>query len=72
MSISKFEVPIATLKQEFDDAVNVSRSLDDLKDAIDRFVAETNADPVPFVWTAKPKRVLAAIKRGKEKLEPIH
>jgi len=50
----------------------VFRSLDDLKDAIDRFVAETNADPVPFVWTAKPKRVLAAIKRGKEKLESIH
>src|SRR3990170_221921 len=43
----------------------VFRSLDDLKDAIDRFVAETNADPVPFVWTAKPKRVLAAIKRAK-------
>ena len=50
----------------------VFRSLDDLKNAIDRFVAETNADPMPFVWTAKPTRVLAAIKRGKEKLESIH
>lgn len=43
----------------------VFRSLDDLKDAIDRFVAETNADPKPFVWTAKPTRILAAIKRVK-------
>jgi hypothetical protein len=35
----------------------VFRSLDDLKAAIDRFVAETNADPKPFVWTAKPSRI---------------
>ena len=32
-------------------------------------VAETNADPKPFVWTADPKRVLAAVKRGKQTLE---
>jgi hypothetical protein len=50
----------------------VSRSVDDLKAAIDRFVAETNADPKPFVWSAKPNRVLAAVKRGKEKFESIH
>jgi transposase len=50
----------------------VFRSVDDLKAAIDRFVVETNADPKPFVWTAKPKCVLAAVKRGKEKLESIH
>jgi transposase len=50
----------------------VFRSVDDLKAAIDRFVAETNADPKPFVWTANPKRILAAVKRGKEKLESIH
>src|SRR2546422_240152 len=37
-----------------------------------RFVEETNSDPKPFVWTADPKRVLAAVKRGKEKLESIH
>ena len=47
----------------------VFRSLDDLKDAIDRFVAETNADPKPFAWTAKPTRILAAVKRGKQALE---
>jgi transposase len=50
----------------------VFRSLDDLKTAIDRFLAETNTNPKPFVWTAKPKRILAAVKRGKEKLESIH
>ncbi|MGI8570572.1 MAG: hypothetical protein ACR2KT_16765, partial [Methylocella sp.] len=40
--------------------------------AINRFVEETNSDPKPFVWTADAKRVLAAVKRGKEKLESIH
>jgi hypothetical protein len=43
-----------------------------LEDAIERFLAETNADPKPFVWTARPSRILAAVKRGKEKLESIH
>jgi hypothetical protein len=28
---------------------------------INSFVADTNADPKPFVWTADPKRVLAVI-----------
>jgi transposase len=50
----------------------VFRSGDELKAAIDRFVAETNTDPKPFVWTAAPRRILAAVKRGKEKLESIH
>jgi hypothetical protein len=46
----------------------VFRSVVDLQVAINRFVAETNADPKPFVWTADPKRVLAAVKRGKQTL----
>jgi transposase len=50
----------------------VFRSLDDLKDAINRFIAETNAEPKPFVWIARPSRILAAVKRGKETLESIH
>jgi transposase len=50
----------------------VFRSVADLKAAITRFLAETNSEPKPFVWTADPKRVLAAVKRGKEKLESIH
>src|SRR6202023_919284 len=50
----------------------VFRSVADLQGAINRFVEETNSDPKPFVWTADAKRVLAAVKRGKEKLESIH
>src|SRR4051794_20024570 len=50
----------------------VFQSVVDLQLAINRFVAETNADPKPFVWTADPKRVLAAVKRGKQVLESIH
>jgi hypothetical protein len=34
-----------------------------------RVVAETNAQPKPFVWTADPNRILAAVKRGKQALE---
>ena len=50
----------------------VFRSVVDLQIANNRFVAETNADPKPFVWTADPKRVLAAVKRGKQTLESLH
>jgi transposase len=48
------------------------RSFADLKAAINRFVAETNSDPKPFVWTADPNRVFAAVKRGKQALESVH
>src|ERR1700690_2433221 len=47
-------------------------SVAELEAAIDRFLAETNANPTPFVWTVRPKRILAAVKRGKEKSESIH
>ena len=50
----------------------VFRSVLDLQVAINRFVADTNADPKPFVWTADPKRVLAAVNRGKQTLESVH
>ena len=50
----------------------VFHSVEDLKAAINRFVAETNANPKPFVWTADPRRVLAAVKRGKQALESVH
>jgi Homeodomain-like domain len=44
----------------------------DLQAAINRFIAETNSDPKPFIWTADPNRVLAAVKRGKQTLESLH
>ena len=47
-------------------------SVVDLQAAINRFLAETNSNPKPFVWTADPQRVLAAVKRGKEALESLH
>jgi hypothetical protein len=47
-------------------------SVFDLQAVINRFAAETNADPKPFVWTADPDRVMAAAKRAKQKLESIH
>jgi len=50
----------------------VFHSLVDLQAAINRFVAETNRNPKPFVWTADPDRVLAAVKRGKQALESLH
>jgi hypothetical protein len=50
----------------------VFRSVADLQAAINRFLAETNSDPKPFIWTADPKRVLAAVNRGKQTLESVH
>src|SRR5712664_1965581 len=44
----------------------VFRSVNELEAAIIRFVAENNDQPKPFVWTANPKRILSAVKRGKE------
>jgi transposase len=50
----------------------VFRSLVDLQAAINRFLAETNDDPKPFVWTANPDKIIAAVKRGHQLLESIH
>ena len=50
----------------------VFSSVVDLQAAINRFVEETNNDPKPFVWTADPNRVLAAVMRGKQALESLH
>jgi transposase len=47
-------------------------SVHELQIAINRFIAENNENPKPFVWTARPEKVLAAVKRGKEALESIH
>jgi transposase len=44
----------------------VFRSIVDLQTAIKRYMAEHNGEPKPFVWTADPERVLAAIRRGKQ------
>jgi len=50
----------------------VFRSLNDLQAAINRFVSETNNDPKPFVWTAEPKKIIAAVRRGHQVLDSFH
>ncbi len=50
----------------------VFRSLVDLQAAINRFLAETNDDPKPFIWTADPDKIIAAVKRGHQVLDSIH
>jgi len=50
----------------------VFTSIADLQAAINRYLAEHNHDPKPCVWTADPKRILAAVKRGHQALDSIH
>ena len=41
----------------------VFRSLVDLQAAIHRYLAEHNANPKPFVWTAKPEKIIAKLEQ---------
>ncbi len=50
----------------------VFRSVVDLQAAINRFLAETNAQPKPFTWAADPDKIIAAVKRGHQVLDSIH
>jgi hypothetical protein len=50
----------------------VFRSLQELKDAIHRFLDDTNANPRPFTWTKDPNKIIAAVKRGHQVLDSIH
>jgi len=50
----------------------VFRSIVELQAAINRFLAETNADPRPFRWTRDPDTIIAAVKRGHQVLDSIH
>jgi hypothetical protein len=50
----------------------VFHSLVDLQAAIGRFLAETNDNPKPFVWTADPDTIIAAVRRGYQVLDSIH
>jgi transposase len=47
-------------------------SLVDLQAAINRFVAEHNQSPKPFVWRADPDAIIAARARGFQTLESNH
>ena len=50
----------------------VFRSIVDLQATIRRFIEEANDNPKPFVWTADPDRILAAVKRGNHVIESLH
>jgi transposase len=50
----------------------VFRSLQELKDAIHRFLDDTNANPRPFTWTKDPNKIIAAVKRGHRVSDSIH
>lgn len=50
----------------------VFRSVQELKDAIHAFLHDHNADPVPFIWTKDPNKIIAAVKRGHQALDSIH
>jgi transposase len=50
----------------------VFRSLQELKDAIHSFIADTNANPKPFIWTKDPNKIIAAVRRGHQVLDSVH
>ena len=50
----------------------VFTSIVELQAAINRFIAETNDKPKPFVWTKSADAILAAVNRGKQALDAIH
>ncbi|MGH6840479.1 MAG: IS630 family transposase [Methylocella sp.] len=50
----------------------VFRSAAELQAAIMRFIEETNQMPKPFVWTANPNKIIAAVRRGHQVLDSIH
>jgi hypothetical protein len=48
-------------------ASGVFRSFLDLQAVIKRFVAQSNDIPKPFVWTADPDKIIAAVRRGSKR-----
>jgi hypothetical protein len=50
----------------------VFHSIVDPQAAINRFIKEHNEEPRPFVWSADPNRIIAAVRRGDQTLESIH
>ena len=48
------------------------QSVADLETAIERYLKQHNADPKPFVWTAKTDTILEKVARAKQALESQH
>ena len=49
----------------------VFHSVGDLEAAIEDYIATHNANPKPFVWTAKASDILEKVKRGRAKLNKL-
>ncbi|GLS35097.1 IS630 family transposase [Mesorhizobium tianshanense] len=49
----------------------VFHSVFDLQAAINRYLAEHDLKPKPFVWTADPHKIIAAVKRGHQVLDSM-
>ena len=50
----------------------IFRSVAELEQAIDEFMAVWNAQPKPFVWTARVEKILEKLARCRRRLEQIH
>ena len=49
----------------------VFRSVPELIEAIDAYIANHNRDPKPLVWTAKAEQILAKVKRARAVLDKM-
>ena len=52
-------------------AAAIFKSVPDLIAAIEAYLAATNDDPTPFVWTATADSILEKVRRGRVALEAI-
>jgi transposase len=50
----------------------VFRSVADLQAVINRFLEDHNQQSKPFIWTADPDKIIAAVRRGHQVLDSIH
>jgi hypothetical protein len=50
----------------------VFHSVADLQAAIENCLQHHNANPKPFVWTAKAPDILEKVARGQQTLESVH
>ena len=49
----------------------VFRSVDELVEAVNEYVAHHNKDPKPFIWTATACDILEKVKRARKKLDTL-
>ncbi len=50
----------------------VFKSVADLIEAAEQYIAQHNKTPKPFIWTASAKDILEKVKRGRAKLNKLH